>query len=176
MPGLTRSAQSLIPFGLPFRVAMTTTESVTMPLYWLLLQAAATLPAFTRRVMAGSSENPTMSAFCPATTARLWSPEAPYDWLNSMFWPASVFWNAAMIFSYAACGVEYATSANLTLGLLLLVAAFDAPPQPATAIATALSAAAPATIPRWVFMTLLICCGQHLTNQSRVVQLSLSGQ
>ena len=32
MPGLIRSAQSLMPLGLPLRVAMTTTESVTMPL------------------------------------------------------------------------------------------------------------------------------------------------
>jgi hypothetical protein len=35
----------------------------------------------------------------PAATARLWSPEAPYDWVNFTCLPASVFWNAAMIFS-----------------------------------------------------------------------------
>ncbi len=37
-PGLTRSAQPLMRLGLPLRTASTTTESVTMPLYWLAFQ------------------------------------------------------------------------------------------------------------------------------------------
>ena len=49
--------------------------------------------------MSVSRENSTKSAGRPAATARLWSPEAPYDWVNFTFLPASVFWNAAMIFS-----------------------------------------------------------------------------
>ena len=48
-----------------------------LPLYWLESQFGATSLAFTRRVMSGASENSTMSAFRPLTTARLWSPEAP---------------------------------------------------------------------------------------------------
>ena len=49
--------------------------------------------------MSGSSENATTSAGRPAATARLWSPEAPYDWVNLTFLPAAVFWKALMIFS-----------------------------------------------------------------------------
>ena len=37
-PGLIRSSQVLMFFGLPLRVAMTTTESVIMPLYWSAFQ------------------------------------------------------------------------------------------------------------------------------------------
>ena len=33
-PGLVRSSQVLMFFGLPLRVTRTTTELVTMPLYW----------------------------------------------------------------------------------------------------------------------------------------------
>jgi len=86
-----------------------------MPLYWFAFQSEATSFAFTRRSMSGESENATMSAFCPAATARLWSPEAPYDWVNFTFLPAGVAWNALMIFVYAACGVEYATSDSVTV-------------------------------------------------------------
>src|SRR5438552_629185 len=53
------------------------------------------MPAWTSRVMSGSSENSTTSAFWPAVTARLWSPDAPNDWVNVMFFPAVVFWKAA---------------------------------------------------------------------------------
>src|SRR5262245_45121677 len=105
-PGLARSSHVLRFFGLPLRVPMTATESVIMPLYWSEFQLASTSLAVTRRVMSGSSEKATMSALRPEATARLWSPDAPYDWVNLTFLPASVFWNAAMSCSYAACGVE----------------------------------------------------------------------
>src|SRR5664279_5040720 len=78
-PGLVKSAQVLMFLGLPLRVTITTTERVTMPLYWFAFQVVATLPALTSRVMSGSREKLTTSAFRPATTARLWSPEAPED-------------------------------------------------------------------------------------------------
>ena len=42
--------------------------------------------------MSGSSENSTTSAFWPAVTARLWSPDAPNDWVNVMFFPAVWSW------------------------------------------------------------------------------------
>ena len=76
-PGLIRSAQVLMCFGLPLRTVNTTTESVTMPLYLFWFQVGATRPACTSRVTSGSSESWTMSAFRPLATARLWSPEAP---------------------------------------------------------------------------------------------------
>jgi hypothetical protein len=105
-PGLIRSVQVLMPLGLPLRVAMETTESVTMPLVGLALQSSATRPALVSRVMSGSRENATRSAFKPDATARLWSPDAPYDWVKVMFLPAGVAWKALMICWYAACGVE----------------------------------------------------------------------
>src|SRR4051794_40683234 len=114
-PDLTRSGQSLRFFGLPLRVPITTTDLVIMPLYWSEFQVLATRFAFTSLVTSGSSANSTTSAGRPAATARLWSPEAPYDWVNVTFFPASVAWNALMICLYAACGVEYATSASWTL-------------------------------------------------------------
>ena len=40
-PGLVRSVQVLMFFGLPLRVPMTTTESVTMPLYWFAVPGRA---------------------------------------------------------------------------------------------------------------------------------------
>ena len=53
-----------------------------MPLVSLSFQSSATRPSSTRRVTSGSSEKCTTSASAPATTARLWSPEAPYDGLE----------------------------------------------------------------------------------------------
>jgi hypothetical protein len=76
-PGLTRSAQSRIFFGLPRRTAKTTTERVTMPPHLLFFQVRATSPFFTSDVTSGSSERATTSAFSPASTARACSPDAP---------------------------------------------------------------------------------------------------
>lgn len=64
---------------MPLRVPMTTTESVRMPLVGPEFQSSATMPALTSRVMSVSRENSTMSALRPFATARLWSPDAPYD-------------------------------------------------------------------------------------------------
>src|SRR5215212_3133549 len=138
-PGWVRSSQSVRCFGLPFRVAMTTTESVTMPACSSEFQSSATIPALTTRVMSGSREKATMSAGRPDSTARLWSPEPPNDVVNSTFRPASVFWYAAMMSSYASCGVEYATSASVTFS-----SSDDAPaslPQAASANTATLPAA-----------------------------------
>jgi hypothetical protein len=76
-PGLIRSSQVLMPFGLPLRTTSTTTELVIMPLWASAFQSLATRPASTSLVMSGSSEKATTSAARPFWTARLWSPEAP---------------------------------------------------------------------------------------------------
>ena len=57
-PGLVRSSQPVMCFGLPLRTAMTTTESETMPLVGPLFQSAATNFG-TRRVMSGAREKST---------------------------------------------------------------------------------------------------------------------
>ena len=96
----------MIFFGLPSRTANTTTESVTMPLYDCLFHFASTRPALTSTSMSGASESATMSALSPATTARAWSPEAPYDCVNETPSPSGVFWKAGISFPYASRGVE----------------------------------------------------------------------
>ena len=62
--------------------------------------------------MSGASENATRSADSPAATARLCSPDAPYDCEKLTPCPAGVFWNAEISWPYASFGVEYATSAS----------------------------------------------------------------
>src|ERR1700740_1950789 len=86
-PGLTRSSQPVMCLGLPLRTTRTTTESLTIPLYWLASQLEETIPALTRRETSGSVEKATTSAGCPDATARLWAPEGPKDWLNEMPFP-----------------------------------------------------------------------------------------
>src|SRR5439155_5259811 len=76
-PGLRRSFQLRIFFGLPSRTTKTTTERVTMPWYLFLFQFAGTRFFWTSDVMSGASENATMSAPSPDATARLCSPDAP---------------------------------------------------------------------------------------------------
>src|SRR3954451_17122594 len=105
-PGLIRSAQLLMCLGLPLRTANTTIESVTKPLYLSAFQSLATRPFFTSLFTSGWRERATTSAGRPASTARSWSPEAPYDWVKPTPLPAAVFWKAGMIFWYASWGVE----------------------------------------------------------------------
>ena len=83
-------------FGLPLRTTNTTTESTSTPLYWPVFQSALTSPASTSRVTSGSSAKCRKSASWPASTARLWSPEEPYDWLKSTSLPSAVFWKAGI--------------------------------------------------------------------------------
>jgi hypothetical protein len=73
---LIRSSQLWMFSGLPLRTIRTTTELVTNPSYSFWFQPSSTRPASTRRVMSGSSENSTTSAFSPPSTARDCSPEA----------------------------------------------------------------------------------------------------
>jgi hypothetical protein len=82
--------------GLPLRTMKATTELVIMPLCSSAFQSLATRPASTSLVMSGSRARVTTSAARPFWTARLWSPEAPYDWENPTPLPASVFWNSGI--------------------------------------------------------------------------------
>ena len=61
-PGLIRSSQVVMFFGLPLRTTNTTTESLDMPLAGLASQLLETIPSLTSRVMSGVVENATMSA------------------------------------------------------------------------------------------------------------------
>ena len=70
MPGLSRSSQVLIPFGLPLRTMIVTTEPNGMPLYWFEFQSSSTWPDFTRRVMSGSRLKCTTSVARPDSTLR----------------------------------------------------------------------------------------------------------
>ena len=81
-PGLIRSSQPAMCFGLPLRTTNTTTESDEIPFSAFASQLLATIPSLTRRVMSGVVENATTSAGWPVSTARLCEPEAPNDWLN----------------------------------------------------------------------------------------------
>src|SRR4029079_9828435 len=98
-PGLRRSSQVLMPFGLPLRTMNETSEVVTKPLLGVSAQFESTRPALTRRSMSGARENDTTSAFRPASTARLCSPEAPKEDLKPTPSPAPVFWNSGSISS-----------------------------------------------------------------------------
>ncbi len=51
----------------------------------------------------------------PATTARLWSPEAPYDGSNSTPSPASVSLKSSKMPSFAASRMEKPDSATVSL-------------------------------------------------------------
>ena len=105
-PGLIRSSQELMCFGLPLRTTNTTTESEENPFSGLASQSEATILSLTSRVMSGVVENATTSAGWPESTARLCEPEAPNDWLKPTPLPALVCAKAVVSASYAFLGVE----------------------------------------------------------------------
>ncbi len=113
-PGLTMSSQVLMPRGLPLRTRKTTSESVRMPSVGVWFQDASTMPASTILETSGSRERCTSSAGSPPTTARDWSPEAPYDVVNSTSLPASVFWKSAMTDSLTVFRTEKPTTLTLS--------------------------------------------------------------
>ena len=86
-------------FGLPSRTTKETTDVVTRPSLSPSFHVGSTRPASTSRVMSGSVENVTTSAFWPASTARDWSPDAPNEVLKPTPSPSGVAWNAGMISS-----------------------------------------------------------------------------
>lgn len=78
MPGLTRSSQPSMFFGLPLRTASATTERVTIPFVFVaLFQSCATSFSSTSFSMSGSSDSAATSVSRPEMTARAWSPELP---------------------------------------------------------------------------------------------------
>src|SRR5436853_5288802 len=90
-PDLIRSFQPAMCLGLPLRTTMTTTESEEKPFWGLAFQSAATILSLTSRVMSGVVEKATTSAGWPESTARLWEPEAPKDWLKPTPLPVLVW-------------------------------------------------------------------------------------
>ena len=89
MPGLIRSSQPVMCFGLPFFTTITTTESLTMPLVAPLFQSAATNFG-TSLVMSEPTEKLTRSAGWPPATALLCDPLGPNDSENLTPLPLSV--------------------------------------------------------------------------------------
>src|ERR1700735_36143 len=89
-PGLIRSSQPVMCWGLPARTTIATTESLTIPLVGPESQLDATNPAFTSRSTSGAVANATTSAGCPEATARLWAPDGPNEVLKPIPWPPDV--------------------------------------------------------------------------------------
>src|ERR1700722_7348792 len=89
-PGLIRSSQPVMCFGLPGRTIITTVESLTIPLVGPSAQFESTSPACTGRPRSGEVENATTSAGWPAATARLCAPDAANEVLNAMPLPPGV--------------------------------------------------------------------------------------
>src|SRR5215207_5969929 len=105
-PGLTRSANDWMFLGLPLRTTIDTTVVDKIPWWSFWSQSLSTSLSSTRRVVSGVSEKCVTSALRPLTTARLWSPDGPYDSLNVTPLPASVLANAFSSAPSAAFGVE----------------------------------------------------------------------
>src|SRR5258706_4421502 len=98
MPGLARSSHVLMFFGLPGRTAKTTMDEEMIPLFGPEFQLGS-IRVGTSRVMSLCTEKCTMSAASPFWTARLWSPEAPYEVLNVTLLPSlnlAHSWTAAL--------------------------------------------------------------------------------
>src|SRR5262249_33752358 len=89
-PGLIRSSQLRMCFGLPLRRTKTTTERDTMPPYLLPAHDLSTCFDTTRRVMSPSTEKLTTSAGRPAATALLCTSEAANESVKLMPFPAAV--------------------------------------------------------------------------------------
>src|SRR3954471_1438512 len=104
IPGFSKSSQSLMFFGLPLRTTSETTDPNGMPLVASAFQSLATLLPLTRRLTSGSTEKLTMSAGLPSTTARDWSPEAPYDVVTATPLPSGVAAKAGMILLHPGSG------------------------------------------------------------------------
>src|SRR5271167_4651353 len=78
-PGLMRSAQVVMCFGLPGRTMNETMEFVTMPLVGVRSHELETRPALTTLFMSRASEKLRRSAGSPSTTEVAWVPEGPNE-------------------------------------------------------------------------------------------------
>src|SRR6476620_3060692 len=135
-PGLTRSSQVWMCFGLPLRTTITTTDWVRMPLVGVDFQSSATSFSSTSFCTSGSRDRCTMSAFWPPITARAWSPDAPYDCWKSTPLPSEVLFQSAMTCLLGCSRIEKPTRFTVSL----LSDAELPPPHPARANA-------PTTVP-----------------------------
>src|SRR2546423_15217090 len=78
-PGLVRSFQPWMCFGLPGRTTKATTESAAIPPWGVFVQLFETRPASTIVSMSSPVERKATSAGWPATIALACEPEGPYD-------------------------------------------------------------------------------------------------
>src|SRR5215218_9390366 len=145
-PSRTRSSQPRMWSGLPFRTASTTTERLTIPSNSSDAQSFATSPASTSLSTSGASENATTSVSSPASTARLCSPDPPYDCSNVTPLPSSVAWNFGISSSYTSRGVEYAASVSFDFSPPAPLEDDDEPPHDVATIQTASAAKTTSTI------------------------------
>ena len=95
-PSLVRSSQVWMFFGLPLRTTNTTTESTSTPLYWPLVPVGVDEPGVDLAGDVRLEREVQEVGVWPASTARLWSPDEPYDWLKSTSLPSAVFWKAGI--------------------------------------------------------------------------------
>src|SRR3954454_647059 len=156
-PGLTRSSQPLIFLGLPLRTAITTTDWVRMPLVGVFFQLGDTCPLSTRRVTSGSREKCTMSALRPPSTARLWSPEAPYDVSKVTAFSSEVSCQSAVTVLLACSRMEKPT--RLSDSDELSLPRSELPPHPARAMTPTADAATAAfhfALTEMVLLVLLV--------------------
>ncbi len=96
-PGLARSAQSLMPFGLPLRTRITVVDEVGALLSGsrLAQSAAISLPRLAIASMSLDWFIVTTSASRPSITERACLLEPPCDWFSVMSSPAVAFqWRA----------------------------------------------------------------------------------
>src|SRR3954453_19740447 len=126
-------------FGLPLRTTITTTDWVRMPLVGLFFHLESTSFASTSFCTSGSSERCTTSAFWPPITARAWSPDAPYAWLNTTFLPLEVLAKSEVTCLLACSRMEKPTR------LILSPALPAAPELPPHAVSAIIATAAPTT-------------------------------
>ena len=102
MPGLARSAQSWMPFGLPLRTRITVTEVVGAALFGsrLAQSSGISLPRAAMASMSLAWFIVTTSASRPSITARACLLEPPCDWLTVTSSPVCCFqlrWNAGLM-------------------------------------------------------------------------------
>src|SRR3954451_10339559 len=93
-PGLTRSSQPLMFFGLPLRTTSATTDRVTKTWYASEFQVLGTSPPSTSLVMWGAGEGGVTSGGRPAVIARASAPEVIKNLEKITPLPSVVFSNA----------------------------------------------------------------------------------
>src|SRR5690349_23297922 len=105
-PGLTRSFQPWMWSGLPGRTTKATTESAAIPPYGAVVQFLATSPASAIASMSRPVERKATLAGWPATIARAWEPDGPYDCVKETPCPAGRWPKREMSFCRTGFGVE----------------------------------------------------------------------